>query len=260
MRSHTTTLLAAVCSLLFLVIPFTVDAQKSYEPFVIIPGFDYGTTNNLPDLINKLYVLLIVAGSAFAVIKIIVAGFKWSTSDIVSNKHDAMHDIQGVLLGLAILVAPAIVLNTINSDLTDLNILRGFGEAVSVNTTPVIQTQETGTSGVWDPNAGTRAASRNDIVQCKSSEQNVWVSYFHTETHLFGPDSMEPVADVCVPRSKVENVEGCTEDTAGNYLCRNATKPGETFRLTDTAKVEGCIFGISAVDVQGYTSCQEIDI
>ena len=49
---------------------------------------------------------------------------KYSLSDIVTDKASAKHDIQGVLLGLAILLIPFIVLNTINPNLTSLNILK----------------------------------------------------------------------------------------------------------------------------------------
>lgn len=126
----TASFFAATGFLFLLILPLGADAQKAYEPFVVIPGFEYGTTDNLPDLINRLYIMLIVAGSVFAVVKLVLAGITWSMSDNVSKKHDVMHDIQGLFLGLAILLAPAIVLNTINSDLTNLNILSRFGGAV----------------------------------------------------------------------------------------------------------------------------------
>lgn len=125
MQNISLTLLITCCMLA----PFLAGAQETYIPYVAIPGVEYDS-DGLIALINQLYIMLIVAGSIFAVIKIVLAGLKWSTSDIVSNKHDAMHDIQGVLLGLAILLAPAIVLSTINKDILNLNVLERFGEAV----------------------------------------------------------------------------------------------------------------------------------
>lgn len=133
MLKHTYTIspyiILALCILFFL-LPEIVRAEVyHYVPFVQIPDFDY-SANSLPDLINRVYRLLIVVGCLFAVVKITLAGLKWSLSDIVSNKHDAMHDIQGVALGLALLLTPALVLSTINKDLVDLNVLKSFGESL----------------------------------------------------------------------------------------------------------------------------------
>ena len=117
---------------LFFMIPSIVFGQKTYSPFVTIPGIDYATVS-FSGLVNALYLLLIGIGATFGVLKIAFAGVRYAMSDVVSSKQDALHDIQGVFIGLAILLLPAIVLGTINKDLLKLDIFAKFGSAVNVN-------------------------------------------------------------------------------------------------------------------------------
>ncbi len=93
----------------------------TYVPLVGIPGIS--GTPSLPDYINKIYILIIAIGVLIAIMRIAFAGVKYSMSGVITDKSDAKKDIKGVLLGLAILLLPALVLNTINPDLLRLNFL-----------------------------------------------------------------------------------------------------------------------------------------
>jgi hypothetical protein len=134
MKSYT--LMIRVLPLLatgFLLMPFVaLGAPGTYTPLVGIPGFPT-TSGNLPQYINQLYKLTISIGGLIAVIKIIMAGVKYSMSGIVTDKEEAKHDIRGALLGLAILLIPFIVLNQIYPNLTNLNVLTN---AVKTNLAP----------------------------------------------------------------------------------------------------------------------------
>lgn len=94
-----------------------------YVPLVGLPGANPSPNQDLSQYFNKLYMLIVAVGAIIAFLKIALAGAKWSLSEIVTDKSDAKRDIQGALLGLAILLIPFIVLNTIYSGLTDLNVL-----------------------------------------------------------------------------------------------------------------------------------------
>lgn len=94
--------------------------EGGYTPLVAIPGFDEGSTS-IPDFVNTVYKLTLALGALLGVIKIAIAGVKYSVSDVVTDKSDARKDILGVLLGLAILLMPYIVLSTIHPDLLNLN-------------------------------------------------------------------------------------------------------------------------------------------
>ncbi len=107
---------------------FAEEAAPKYTPLIGIPGLtdDAGLNENtsLPVYINRVYMLLIVVGAMIAVIKIALAGAKYSLSGVVTDKSEAKNDIMGVLLGLVLLLIPFIVLNTIYPGLTNLNILQ----------------------------------------------------------------------------------------------------------------------------------------
>jgi hypothetical protein len=95
-----------------------------FTPMVGIPGVSTSGAADLPTYINQIYILTISIGALFGVIKISFAGVKYSMSDVVTSKESAKEDIKGVLLGLAILLLPFVVLNTINPDLIKLDVLK----------------------------------------------------------------------------------------------------------------------------------------
>lgn len=109
-----------------LTIPFFAIAQ-TFQPMVNIPGV---TDLNLRDndifnkYINALYMLSISIASLLAVIKIIFGGVRYMLSDVVTDKGEAKKDIKGALLGLLIVLAAVLILNTINSSLTDYDIFK----------------------------------------------------------------------------------------------------------------------------------------
>ncbi len=94
-----------------------------YTPLVGLPGVTDQGAMSLPNYLNVIYLTVIGIGALVGVIKIGMAGVKYSLSDVVTNKESARHDIMGVLLGLAILLIPFIVLNTIYPKLTSLDVL-----------------------------------------------------------------------------------------------------------------------------------------
>lgn len=109
-----------ICAFLLL---SSATASAQYTPLVGLPQVQGGGTG-LAGYFNQLYMVAIAVGAILAFIKISIAGVKWSLSDIVTDKSDAKKDINGALLGLAILLIPFIVLNTIYPGLTNLNILQ----------------------------------------------------------------------------------------------------------------------------------------
>jgi hypothetical protein len=105
-------------------------AAVIYEPIVEIPRLE--NTQSTEQYVNALYLLAITIAALLAVVKIIFGGVKWMLSDVVTDKSAAKKDIRGALLGLLIVLSAVIILNTINTDLTNLNIL---GDAASIGDT-----------------------------------------------------------------------------------------------------------------------------
>lgn len=118
---------------------FTVALAADYVPLVNIPAV--ANPNNINDYINALYNLSISIAALIAVVKIVIAGAKWmfgSTS--ISSIQSAKQDIQNALIGLLIIIGAVLILNTINSDLTNLTIF-DESDRIVVN--------DTQTSGVF---------------------------------------------------------------------------------------------------------------
>ncbi len=101
-------------------------AANTYVPLVGVPGLPTNANTTLPEFINKVYLFTISLGALFGVLKIAFAGVKYSMTDVLSSKQSAREDIKGVLLGLAILLLPALVLQTINPQLIELNFLQNI--------------------------------------------------------------------------------------------------------------------------------------
>jgi hypothetical protein len=73
-------------------IAFGADPVK-YKP--LIEGIGLGGEGSFDAFINQLYIFSITLAALFAVIKIIVAGVKYSLSEIVNTKGEAKGEIRG---------------------------------------------------------------------------------------------------------------------------------------------------------------------
>lgn len=98
-------------------------ATEQYQPLVGIPGVtDTGDALSFDKLVNALYALSISIAALLAVIKIVIAGIKWMTTDIISSKGAAKKDIQGALLGLLVVLAAVLIITVINPDILKNNL------------------------------------------------------------------------------------------------------------------------------------------
>ena len=144
-------------TLLYVCFATPLFAAGEYTPLVGIPGIS--GTPSLPDYINKVYLLTIAVGVFIAILRIAYAGVKYSMSGVVTDKASAKNDIKGVLIGLAILLLPALVLNTINPDLLRLNFLDGL---TKLDTSAGSITNPGGAGGAGGAGAG-------DSVDCSTN-------------------------------------------------------------------------------------------
>lgn len=96
------------------------DPDGLFRPIVGIPGLQDART--FDQYIDALYALAISLAALIAVVKIVIAGAKYMMDDIVTRKSEAKEDIKNALIGLLIIIGAVIILNTINSDLTNLHI------------------------------------------------------------------------------------------------------------------------------------------
>ncbi len=95
---------------------------EGFSWLVGIPGVSGGEGTGFNQYINALYALAISLAALIAVVKIVIAGAKYMMDDIVTHKSEAKQDIWNALLGLLIIIGAVIILNTINTDLTNVQV------------------------------------------------------------------------------------------------------------------------------------------
>lgn len=122
MKRFVYSLLPYSAAAVFMCLPLVAWGQD-YTPLTEggVPGLG-DTPDNIEEYINILYVLSIGLASALAVVKIILAGVQYMTTDVVPNKADAKKDIMGALLGLVLILGAVTILNTINPNLTTFSV------------------------------------------------------------------------------------------------------------------------------------------
>ena len=90
----------------------------SAQTLVNLPGGG----SDFDSYINSLYVMAISIAALLAVLKIVIAGVKWMTTDVVSTKGDAKNDIRGALLGLVIIIGAVVILEVINPNILEVDV------------------------------------------------------------------------------------------------------------------------------------------
>lgn len=99
-------------------------SYAQFEPFQNLPGLENAGEMSTQQYIDALYVIAIVAASILVVFKLMWAGVQYMLSEVVTSKQKAKQDIQGALLGLLIILGAVTLLNTINPNLTNIDIFR----------------------------------------------------------------------------------------------------------------------------------------
>jgi hypothetical protein len=142
-------------------------------------------------------------GAILAFIKISIAGVKWSMSDVITDKSEAKKDIQGALLGLAILLIPFIVLNTIYGGLTNLNVLDS-AQNVQINT----QQSSSGGGGVVN----------TDPLRTGYTSLNCNFDQIVTGTDMNGAPIYTPDSTACV--QQCSNLNGIATMRTDSLTCQ----------------------------------------
>ncbi len=143
------------------------DPGGLFQPIVGIPGLEGART--FDQYIDALYALAISLAALIAVVKIVIAGAKYMMDDIVTHKSEAKEDIKNALIGLLIIIGAVIILNTINSDLTNLQI--SAAPAVIDNSIDEMTISEALRSGYCDAGNGcTNYACTSSMIRSVSTD------------------------------------------------------------------------------------------
>ncbi len=152
MNFLTKTLLAAG-ALALLSSPTLLFAQETvvFTPLTGLPGLtDVSSADAIGDFLNVIYRLCVGIAATLAVLKIIQAGVMYMRSDSITGHKEARDIIKTSLLGLVLVLSPAIVFGLIDPRILSL----------SLNTTP-LQLSELAPQ---NPSGGLNAAQRQVIV------------------------------------------------------------------------------------------------
>jgi hypothetical protein len=120
----------------------TAHAQTTAPQFVSltnIPGLtELSSTAPLPDLLRNLFLVTIGFAAILGVIMIAIGGAEYMLSDKMGTISKGRSRMQSALLGLGIILASYLILNTINPDLLKINILLPAADPTHVATTPFV--------------------------------------------------------------------------------------------------------------------------
>jgi len=107
--------------LLILVAPGILGAQGVVQ----LTGISFGSdgTGTIGGYVQALYFLAIGIGAALAVLRLILAGAKYMLTDVVTQKGEAKQDVYAGVVGLLIILAAVLILETINPQLNNLDVL-----------------------------------------------------------------------------------------------------------------------------------------
>jgi len=103
----------------------TAYAQTNeYELLAPLPGTDdkLKTSVTLSSYVSTIINLIIIIAGVSSVLMIVLGGFKYMSTDSISGKKEGMDKIKNALIGLILVLASYIILNSINPKLLDFNL------------------------------------------------------------------------------------------------------------------------------------------
>jgi hypothetical protein len=146
--------------LTLLSLPAAALAETKYEPLITIPGINTTISGNFSDYVNFLYAMAIAIAALLAVVKIIVAGVKYMTSEVVNSKGDAKKEITTALLGLLLIIGAYIILYTINPQLTNQQIqFNELPPSPTINPAPSVSSTGPTPSGTQTTTGGSQTSA-----------------------------------------------------------------------------------------------------
>lgn len=96
---------------------------NGFVPLTSLPGLDDVTSSNsIASFLNNLYRISIGAAAVLAVLQITRAGLMYMTEESIAEKKEARHLITMSILGLVLVLSPALVFGIIDPRILELNV------------------------------------------------------------------------------------------------------------------------------------------
>lgn len=150
-------------------------------------SFVQGGDGSVESYVQALYWLAIGIGSALAVLRLVLAGAKYVLTDVVTTKGEAKKDVYAAVVGLLIILATVLILETINPQLNNLQVLQlqsvtpptGSGAVIPERFQP--RAGENLTTYACDTSSG-RVECGDARTQCLASDSVVGQPTVHENT------------------------------------------------------------------------------
>lgn len=194
----------------------TTPSQSTGDKFISLtqlPGIDsFEQTSSLPDFFNNLYRLCIGAAAIIAVLQIMRAGIKFMTNKgSVSGNQAAKELIQNAILGLVLVLSPAIVFGIINPRILNLELNVSGLKPDALETLDV----SSGATGDVNGDGVVNGFDSAEAQQCRANYTDQIVIEPYQSCTTKG-DGYEKVANSC-----------CYDFTTGGTCCaRKKSAPG----------------------------------
>jgi hypothetical protein len=219
-----------------------------------IPGLE--GESNFNEYINALYALAISLAALIAVVKIIIAGAKYMMSDIVSSKSAAKEDIRNALIGLLIIIGAVIILNTVNSNLTNVNVNMPDQQLDDRDTSTTMPLDEALARGHCDNNNGCHVISCNSNAaallggdpssSCESRCESPAVNGVF-ERRTTGSGSEQRDASICAIAGN--SVAELVDEMYGELISEHCPAGESCYAVNCSKYSEGWVFNAYCADI-----------
>lgn len=109
--------------LVTLLLPVLAHADQTFVPLTQIPAVaDIQQSQNFSDFLNGLYKICIGIAAVVAVLKIVQGGIIYMLSDSITEKRTAREHISLAIIGLVLVLSPAIVFGIIDPRILQFNV------------------------------------------------------------------------------------------------------------------------------------------
>ncbi|MEK9160922.1 MAG: pilin [Patescibacteria group bacterium] len=219
------TLLVLFATVVVIVFPQAVLAAEGFTPLTQIPGIDtIASSSGLPEFLNNIYQLCIGAAAVLAVLQIMRGGIIYMMGDSITEKKEAKDLITMSIVGLLLVLSPAIVFGIIDPRILNLNV--GFdklnpGQVGNTDPNSPFGPNGTMASGTWESNlpdaqeacqsqGGTPTVLDNGNVRCDQASAPRDQAFPHGRTSI-------EMNEVSACRAQ----NGCTVEALvrSNYNC-----------------------------------------
>ena len=216
------------------------------EPLPGLINIENTGPSGFADYLNKIFAVVIGVAGLLAVLMLVINGIQYMMTDSVFQKGEAKSGIGNALLGLFLALGAFVILNTINPDLTNLNLKV---EKVEIGISPGMDfVLGGGVPSKEKIELINKATSTSISLGACDESQMATVNVFGKTVEVY-KGLVPSLLRINTEWSKKAEKDRYPVKTIGGYNCRTV----KTTSGTDTGKYSGHAFGL-AIDINEATN------